>query len=103
MHATPGNLKRYLGIPTYEESGLSRIQGYMRGLAGGWLDHLSMEEQLVAEDIQVVLISEPYHMGLEDIKEMFRLCEDYNLNVVIDGKSTHNPGRCFRISLWKKT
>ena len=101
MRATPENLKRYLGIPVYEESGLSRLQGYK---GGHWLDHLYMERSshLSMQDEDVALISEPYAMGLEDIKEMLRLCEDYNLNVLIDSKSMHNPGRCFRILLWKR-
>jgi len=94
MQATPANLSKYLGIPLDEEALYSKIQGYQEG---NWLDHLSMEQN----DEGAALISEPYHMNPESVKEMLRLCEDFNLDFLIDGKSTHNPGRCFRITLWR--
>jgi len=92
--ATPENLKRFFGIPI-SEFGLSGIQGYQ---GSRWLDHLKIEKW---ED-KVVLISEPYHLFDGDYIQLRRLCDDFNLEYGIDGQSTHNPGRCLRITLWKR-
>jgi len=94
LQATPENLKRYFGIPI-SAIGLSSIQGYKGSC---WLDHLKIEKW---ED-KVVLISEPYHLFDGDYIQLRRLCDDFNLDYMIDGQSTHNPGRCLRIILWKK-
>jgi len=95
MQATPENLKRYFGIPISE--GLySSIQGYQGG--GHWLDHLSIEKW----DDKTVLISEPYHFLDDDYIQLRRLCDDFNLDYKIDGQSTHNPGRCLRVTLWRR-
>jgi len=68
-----------------------------------WLDHLSFEKRKDLEESEVeALISEPYAIGLEDIREIISFCEEHSLNVTIDGKSSHNPGACFRITLWKR-
>ena len=68
-----------------------------------WLDHLSFEKRKDLEESEVeALISEPYVIGTEDIKEIISFCEEHSLNVTIDGKASHNPGACFRITLWKR-
>lgn len=94
MQATPLNLKRYFGIPV-SETLLSSIQGYKGSC---WLDHLKIEKW---ED-KVVLISEPYHMVDGDYIQLRRLCDDFKLDYMIDGQSTYNPGRCLRITLWRR-
>ena len=90
MKATAENLKKWLGIDYL----LGRKQ---------WLDHLSFEKRKDLEESEVeALISEPYAIGTEDIKEIVKFCEEHSLNVTIDGKSSHNPGACFRITFWKR-
>ena len=67
-----------------------------------WLDHLSFEKRkdLMESEVEA-FISEPYAIGLEDLKDIISFCEEHHLNVAIDGKASHNPGRCLRITLWK--
>lgn len=104
MEVSPYNLKRYLGIPRCEEEpDMSLLVTYQ---VGHWLDHLRMvkahEEVGGFDNKTVMLVSEPYAIGVDDLRDILKLCNDFNLGVIIDGASKWNPGHCSRIMLWRK-
>ncbi len=63
-----------------------------------FLDHCSKETY----EKKTALISEPYDLSLEDLKELIKYCEDNNLTATLDGKSSYFPGRTLRLKLMKK-
>ena len=57
------------------------------------LDHSYLEKF----DDYEVLVGEPYHMGMGQLKRLIEFCEKNNLNFFINGKSNHFPNNTIKI------
>ena len=64
-----------------------------------FLDHCS---KIILDNGKEYFISEPYNIDLFGLKELIKFCEDNNVNCMIDGESSYNTGRTFRLMLNKK-
>jgi hypothetical protein len=53
----------------------------------------------LTEDL--LTISEPYTMWMEDFKELVSFCQKNNLDFYVDGFNTRLPGRSFRVVIYK--
>lgn len=51
----------------------------------------------------LLTISEPYTMWMEDFKELIDLCRRNHLDFYVDGFNSHQPGRTFRVVIYKPT
>ena len=94
------NLKRYLGLS----------YGYFTSEIdwwGDWMDHYKLVRVTRGDkghelyEQYVVLVSEPYQVHADDLRQILDMCHKYNLDVVIGGNADHNPG-CCRIEIKSK-
>jgi hypothetical protein len=51
---------------------------------------------------EYVFVTEPYDIGLDDLKELYEYCDSNGLNCDISGRSSHLPGSCIRIEFTEK-
>ena len=49
----------------------------------------------------LLTVSEPYTMWMEDFRELISLCERNQLDFYVDGFNSHQPGRTFRVVIYK--
>jgi hypothetical protein len=63
-------------------------------IPGGVRDHIRYMDEAV--------ISEPYNVSPEGIKDLQEMCIKYGLNFWIDGDSAHFPGKTLSITIEKK-
>ncbi len=82
------NLKRYFGF-NFNGWDLSSVDWW-----GYWLDHYYIKSVNRDGEITVYLVSEPYGIGVDDMKQLLNIAEKYNLNVTIGGSAKHNSGCC---------
>ena len=92
------NLKKHLGLPF--DYLLGRVDWW-----GDWMDHYKLERVRregdgIHEDY-VMLVSEPYSISLDGLKQLVTLCEKYGLYTHIAGGAEHNSG-CCRIEIFRK-
>ncbi len=75
----------------------SNIDSHTLGFA---VDHLffARENENLSDDL--LLVSEPHSMLMEDFKNLIRLCENNGLDFYVDGFNTTLPGRTFRLSVY---
>lgn len=66
------------------------------------MDHQYCKIEYVDDKKIKVFVSEPYNCSMGDIESLINYCKKYNLYFYIDGRSTHFPGRCIRITISQK-
>lgn len=65
-----------------------------------WMDHPSL---WLRDGKPFVFACQPYHLSLDDLREIVRYCDAHNLDVhICSGWSWHYPGRTLFIELSKK-
>jgi hypothetical protein len=64
----------------------------------GWLDHWGTASYMDHE----VLVSEPYHLGPDSVRDLLRFCENLDLTFSIQAGSWHYPTLACRILVWRK-
>jgi len=63
------------------------------------LDHSS---GIKLYDDRKAVMTEPYGLGMREMKELVNFCEEHGLDFSIDGESTHFPGRTFRVLIFER-
>jgi len=72
---------------------------------GDWMDHYKIERvqregDYIKEDY-VELISEPYSIDIDGLKQLTALCDKYGLHTHISGNAEHNSA-CCRIEIFRR-
>jgi hypothetical protein len=49
----------------------------------------------------LILLSEPFSMWMEDFDELVQYCKKNDLDFYVDGFNRHLPGRCFRVAIFR--
>lgn len=62
-----------------------------------WLDHAG---SFIAEDGTEVLMSEPYNLDPDAVRDLLAFCDQHDLDFHIDGLTQHYPTRTFRVRVW---
>lgn len=62
------------------------------------MDHLGFYR----DDGQIAATIEPYGYGMDCTKSLIEYCEERGLTFMIDAESSHAPGACIRIRIYKK-
>ena len=92
MRCSPHNLTRHLGLPC------GVLRGDPGGWWGSWMDHYKLERVQVqrydGDKDYIRLVSEPYKVYTDDLRQIVRLCETYGLEVCISGNAEHNSACC---------
>lgn len=65
----------------------------------GMGDHIPCTDH--RRNLNEMVINEPYDVHMEAIKKLIVFCEENGLSFMIDGRSAHFPGKCFRILITK--
>ena len=65
-----------------------------------WLDHPSL---WIKDGKPFSFVSQPYGLGLQDLREIVAYCEEHNLDVLVDaGMSWHYPGATVAVEFTRK-
>jgi hypothetical protein len=87
---------KMLGKPTSNKPMVAHLVGKKPEIDhyyNSFMDH-TRERQREGEELPSVVESNPYTLGLEDLKEIIGACEKYGLQMVISAsESWHFPGR----------
>jgi hypothetical protein len=87
---------KMFGIPTANKAMVAHLVGEKPEIDhyyNSFMDH-TRERQREGEELPSVVESNPYTLGLEDLKEIIGACEKYGLRVIVSAsESWHFPGR----------
>ena len=65
-----------------------------------WMDHPSL---WIKDGKPFSFVSQPYGLGLQDLREIVAYCEEHNLDVLVDaGMSWHYPGATVAVEFTRK-
>ena len=97
---------RYLCAIAGQRDKCKKYYGKLHGRDPAWFTRI-LEKQHYTTGIEQcmdhsrslgkLLVSEPYHLDIDDFRTLIRFCDEHGLAFRVDGNAAWFPGRTFRI------